>query len=180
MTNTTARAGASAPAAGPRPTPGGELAGAEARRHYLLAVARHTGAPLLTTSLALQIYAMSPWHTTARSTARRDLRDLARRAYLVPHDTETGRAYQLGSDPNPAHPARGRVRPSLLEAMRREGGEWTVGRLKRVWRQATGTHVLRMSCRRFLAGLHRDGHLDRHGDGTPRRFYTCHRAGGDV
>ncbi|MGW1158463.1 hypothetical protein ACWD5Q_06720 [Streptomyces sp. NPDC002513] len=179
MTTIAQAGGTTASAAGPRPTPGGELAGAEARRHYLLAVARHTNAPLLTTSLALQIYATSPWYTTARSTARRDLRDLARRAYLVPRDTKTGRAYQLGSDPHPAHPARGRIRQPLLELIRRDGGEWTVGRLKRYWHHATGTHVLRMSCRRFLADLHRDGHLDRHGDGTPRRFYTCHKPGGD-
>ncbi|TMU98059.1 hypothetical protein [Streptomyces sp. DASNCL29] len=175
----TVQAGAQAPAAGPRPTPGGKFTGAEARRHFLLAIARQAGTPHLTTSLAMQIYAMSPWHTTARTTARRDLRDLARRAYLVPHDTKAGRVYQLGSDPNPAHPVR-RVRQSLLEVIRREGGEWTVGRLKRAWHQATGTHVLRMSCRRFLADLHRDGHLDRHGDGTPRRFYTYRETGGDA
>ncbi|MEU1800811.1 hypothetical protein [Streptomyces sp. NPDC019937] len=174
----TVQAGASVPAAGHRPTPGGKFTGAEVRRNYLLAVARHTGTPL-TTGLALQIYAVSPWRTAARSTARRDLRDLARRAYLVPHDTEAGRVYRLGSDPNPVHPVR-RVRQSLLEVIRGEGGEWTVGRLKRAWHQATGTHVLRMSCRRFLADLHRDGHLDRHGDGTPRRFYTYRETGGDA
>ncbi|MCZ1006381.1 hypothetical protein [Streptomyces lydicus] len=173
----TAQAGAQAPAAGRRPTPNGKFTGVEVRRTYLLAVARHAGTPL-TTGLALQIYAVSPWRTTARSTARRDLRDLARRAYLVPHDTKAGRFYRLGSDPNPAHPARGRVRQHLLEAIRREGGEWTVGRLKRSWHQATGTHVLRMSCRRFLADLYRDGHLDRHGDGTPRRYYTHRENGG--
>lgn len=172
----TAQAGASAPAAGPRATPSSKFTGAEVRRNYLLAVARHTGMPL-TTGLALQIYAVSPWRTAARSTARRDLRDLARRAYLVPHDTKAGRVYRLGSDPNPVHPAR-HVRGSLLEVIRREGGEWTVGRLKRAWHQATGTHVLRMSCRRYLADLHRDGRLDRHGDGTPRRFYTYRAKGG--
>ncbi|MDX3714369.1 hypothetical protein PV733_36690 [Streptomyces europaeiscabiei] len=173
-----AQAGTEVPAAGPRPAPGSEFTGAEARRNYLLAVARHTGTPL-TTGAALQIYAASPWRTIARSAARRDLRDLARRAYLVPHDTETGRVYRLGSDPNPAHPVR-HVRQSVLEAIRREGGEWTVGRVKRAWRQVTGTHVLRMSIRRFLAALHRDGHLDRHGDDTPRRFYTYRETGGDA
>lgn len=168
---TVAQAGAQVPAPGPRPAPGSEFTGAEARRNYLLAVARHTGTPL-TTGVALQIYAVSPWRTIARSTARRDLRDLARRAYLVPHDTETGRVYRLGSDPNPAHPVR-HVRQSVLEVIRREGGEWTVGRVKRAWHQVTGTHVLRMSIRRYLAALYRDGHLDRHGDGTPRRYYTA-------
>jgi hypothetical protein len=168
---TTAQAGANtAPAAGRRGTPGGKPTGVEARRNYLLTVARHVGTPL-TTGLAIQIYAVSQWRTTARNTARRDLRDLARRAYLVPHDTKTGRVYQLGNDPNPAHPVR-HVRQSLLEVISREGGEWTVGRVKREWRQITGTHVLRMSIRRYLAALHRDGHLNRHGDGTPRRYYT--------
>jgi hypothetical protein len=140
------------------------------RRMHLLATARMLG-PTLTTQRALAIYAASHWRTVGRGTARRDLRDLARRAYLVPHDTTTGRIYRLGSDPNPAHPIR-HVRQSLLEVIRREGGEWTVGRVKRAWRQVTGTHVLRMSCRRYLAALHRDGHLARHGDGTARRFYT--------
>jgi hypothetical protein len=156
--------------------PDRKLTGAEARRHHLLTAARLTGTPL-TTRWALQIYAVSPWPGTARSTARRDLRDLARRAYLVPHDTTTGRAYQLGDDPNPTHPGRG-SRQRLLEEIRREGGEWTVGRLKRTWHRLLGTHILRMACRRYLAGLHRDGHLDRHGDGTPRRFYTYR--GGDT
>lgn len=149
------------------------------RRMHLMTTARALNTTL-TTRRALEIYAASHWRTIGRNAARRDLRDLARRAYLVPHDTETGRVYQLGSDPNPAHPARG-VRQSLLEVIRREGGEWTVGRLKRAWHKATGTHVLRMSCRRYLAALHRDGHLDRHGDGTVRRFYTLsNRKGGNA
>lgn len=174
---TVAQAGTQVPAAGRQPAPGREFTGAEARRNYLLAVARQTGTPL-TTSAALQIYAASPWRTIARSTARRDLRDLARRAYLVPYDTETGRAYRLG-DPSPAHPVR-HVRQSVLEVIRTEGGEWTVGRVKRAWHQVTGTHVLRMSIRRYLAALHRDGHLDRHGDGTPRRYYTYRETGGNA
>lgn len=175
---TTAPAGTSVPAAGRQPAAGREFTGAEARRNYLLAVARQTGTPI-TTGAALQIYAASPWRTIARRTARRDLRDLARRAYLVPHDTESGRVYRLGSDLNPVHPAR-HVRQSVLEVIRTEGGEWTVGRVKPVWHQVTGTHVLRMSIRRFLAALHRDGHLDRHGDGSPRRFYTYRETGGDA
>jgi hypothetical protein len=151
----------------------------DGRRMHLLAIARTHNATL-TTRRALEIYAASHWRTIGRNAARRDLRDLARRAYLVPHDTETGRAYRLGSDPNPAHPARG-VREALLEVIRREGGEWTVGRLKRAWRQFTGTHVLRMSCRRYLAALCRDGHLDRHGDDTAHRFYTLsNKKGGNA
>lgn len=148
------------------------------RRMHLLAIAR-THNTTLTTRRALEIYA-SHWSPIGRNAARRDLRDLARRGYLVPHDTETGRAYWLGADLNPVHPARG-VREAVLVVIRREGGEWTVGRLKRAWRQFTGTHVLRMSCRRYLAALHRDGHLDRHGDGTPHRFYTLsNKKGGNA
>lgn len=150
----------------------------ETRRTFLLAVVRNKGC-IITTSLALRIYAASQWKDVSRNTARRDLRDLARRARLVPAEHQGARFYRLSNDPNPAHPVR-HVRQSVLEVIRREGGEWTVGRVKRAWRQVTGTHVLRMSCRRFLAALHRDGHLDRHGDGTPRRFYTYRETGGDA
>ncbi len=143
------------------------------RRTYLLAVLRNLG-ETVTTKQALDIYAVSPWRTASRNTARRDLRDLARRAYLVPVEADGARTYGLGNNPNPPHPirARGGARPSLLEAIRREGGEWTVSRVKRACRQIVGTHVYRSTARRHLAALHRDGHLDRHGDGTPRRFYT--------
>jgi hypothetical protein len=34
-----------------------------------------------------------------------------------------------------------------------------------------------MSVRRYLAALHRDGHLELHGDGTPRRYYTLRQKG---
>lgn len=150
--------------------------GATTRRTYLLTAARSLG-EAVTTSQALQIYAASPWPTVSRSTARRDLRDLARRAYLVPVEHCGVRFYQLSSDPSPAHPRRG-TRKSLLEAIQAEGGEWTTGRIRRTWRQLLGTHVLRMAARRYLADLHRDGHLDRHGDGTPRRYYTPRQEGG--
>lgn len=171
----TALAGASAPAAGrlrkaaPRTT---------VRRTYLLAVLRNLGCGAVTTKLALNIYAESgEWATVGRNTARRDLRDLARRAYLVPAEHHGTRFYTLGSDPNPAHPGRG-VRKLVLESIQMESGEWTTGRVRRMWRHHIGTHVLRMSVRRYLADLHRDGYLDRHGDGTPRRFYT-YRAEGE-
>lgn len=147
-----------------------EAMGVETRRTFLLSAVRANGGPV-TTGQALRIYAASPWASVSRNTARRDLRDLARRTYLVPDEHRGRRFYRLGSDPHPAHPVRG-VRKFVLEAIRTEGGEWTTGRVKRTWHQFTGTHVLRMSIRRYLAALHRDGHLDRHGDGTPRRFYT--------
>lgn len=149
--------------------------GVETRRTFLLAVVRAEGGGPVTTSRALQIYAASPWAGVSRNTARRDLRDLARRAYLVAAEHQGARFYRLGSNPSPRHPAHG-VRKFVTEAIQAEGGEWTTGRVKRTWRGFTGTHVLRMSVRRYLAALHRDGHLDLHGDGTPRRFYTL--AGG--
>ncbi|MEU6496408.1 hypothetical protein ABZ890_39530 [Streptomyces sp. NPDC046984] len=143
------------------------------RREYLLAAIRRFGGGPVTTRRALNIYAKSrEWATAGRNTARRDLRDLARRAYLVPAEHHGARFYQLGSHSSPTHPARG-VRRFVLEAIQAEGGEWTTGRVKRTWHQFTGTHVLRMSARRYLADLHRDGHLDRHGDGTPRTYYTA-------
>jgi hypothetical protein len=142
------------------------------RRTYLIAVLRNFGGPV-TTKRALDIYAESGvWADVSRNTARRDLRDLARRAYLVPAEDRGARFYQLGSDPSPRHPAPG-VRKAVLEAIQAEGGEWTTGRVKRTWHRFTGTHVLRMSVRRYLAALHRDGHLELHGDGTPRRYYTA-------
>lgn len=152
------------------------MTGATTRRAYLLAVLRNFGGPV-TTKRALSIYAKSGvWVTASRNTARRDLRDLARRAYLVPAEHRGVRFYQLGSDPSPAHPARG-TRKSLLEAIQAEGGEWTTSRIRHTWRQLLGTHVLRMAARRYLAALHRDGHLDLHGDGTPRRYYTPRQEG---
>lgn len=146
------------------------------RREYLLAALRRFGGPV-TTKRALNIYAKSgEWATTNRNTARRDLRDLARRAYLVPAEHHGARFYQLDSNPMPAHPGRG-TRKSLLAAIQAEGGEWTTSRIRRTWRQLLGTHVLRMAARRYLADLHRDGHLDRHGEDTPRRYYTARQGG---
>jgi hypothetical protein len=147
------------------------------RREYLLAAIRRFGGPV-TTKSALNIYAKSrEWAGAGRNTTRRDLRDLARRAYLVPVEQGGARFYRLGSDPNPAHPGRG-TRKLLLEVIQAEGGEWTTGRIRRTWRQLLGTHVLRMAARRYLANLHRDGHLECHGNGTPRRYYTLRREGG--
>jgi hypothetical protein len=148
---------------------------ATARRMYLLAIVRNLG-ETVGTKRALQIYAASPWPTTSRNTARRDLRDLARRAYLVPAEADGRRGYVPGSDPSPAHPGRG-TRKVLLEVIQTEGGEWTTGRIRRTWRRLLGTHVLRMAARRYLADLHRDGYLECHGDGTPRRYYTPRHEG---
>ncbi|MEH0417893.1 hypothetical protein [Streptomyces sp. B21-083] len=147
------------------------------RREYLLAAIRRFGGGPVTTKRALNIYAKSrEWATVSRNTARRDLRDLARRAYLVPAEHRGARFYKLGTNPKPAHPVRG-ARKAVLEAIQTEGGEWTTGRVRRTWRQHTGTHALRMSVRRFLAAAHRDGHLDRHGYDTARRYYTARQEG---
>jgi hypothetical protein len=147
----------------------------ETRRTFLLAVVRNRGG-LVSTGLAVRIYAASPWKDVGRNTARRDLRDLARRAHLVPAEHRGARFYRLSSNSNPAHPMRG-ARKFVLEAIRIEGGEWTTGRVRRTWHRLIGTHVLRASARRYLADLQRDGHLDRHGDGTPRRYYTLRQEG---
>lgn len=68
----------------------------------------------------------------------------------------------------------------LLSVIRREGGEWTVGRAKPVYRRLLRRHTYRATIRRHLARLEADGHLIRHGDGTPRRYYTYRETGGDV
>lgn len=141
------------------------------RRTYLLAIVRNLG-ETVTTKQALQIYSTSPWRTVSKNTARRDLRDLARRAYLMPVEVDGIRSYAVGDEPNPRHPVHG-SREALLELILREGGEWTVGRVKRAWRRILGTHVIRAYVRRLLAQLHQRGYLDRHGDGTPRRYYTA-------
>ncbi|MEU1443047.1 hypothetical protein [Streptomyces mirabilis] len=147
----------------------------ETRRTFLLAVVRNNGG-LVTTSRALQIYSVSPWNGAGRNTARRDLRDLARRAYLVPAEHRGARFYRLGDNPNPRHPSR-YGRQGLLETIRQEGGEWTAGRAKAAMHRAVGTHILRASARRNLADLHWLGHLDRHGDGTARLYYTPRQEG---
>ena len=62
------------------------------RRAYLLAAVREYGRPV-TTQFAEQVMADSPWPTTGRNTARKDLRGLAKRGYLAPVDTDQGRIY---------------------------------------------------------------------------------------
>lgn len=59
----------------------------------------------------------------------------------------------------------------MRTAIERDGGEWTTGRVKRLFhRDARLTHVLRVTIRRHLARLHAEGFLDLRE--TPgRRFY---------
>lgn len=147
------------------------------RRMYLLGAARKLG--LVDTQMALVIYAASPWHGVGRNTARRDLRDLGRRAYLVPAEVDGARVYRIGTQDNPVHPFRGHLRDALLDQIRSEGGEWTAGRAQAACRRLVGTHFYRYAARRLLTDLHRLGRLDCHGEGTPRRFFTVTTTGED-
>ncbi|MFD7016045.1 hypothetical protein [Streptomyces sp. NPDC059928] len=67
---------------------------------------------------------------------------------------------------------------NLINTIRAEGGEWTVGRAKPVYRRYLRSHTLRATIRRHLALLEETGLLTRHGDGTSRRFYL-YRPEGD-
>ncbi|CAL9314220.1 MULTISPECIES: hypothetical protein [unclassified Streptomyces] len=65
------------------------------RREYLYAAVRKHGRPV-TTGLAEQLMADSPWPTTKRNTARKDLRALAGRGLLiVGQDVEGRTTYHL-------------------------------------------------------------------------------------
>jgi hypothetical protein len=83
--------------------------------------------------------------------------------------TTTVQAGASAAGPRTRHPD---VMAHLLSVIRREGGEWTVGRAKPVYRRFLRKHTYRATIRRHLARLEADGHLIRHGDGTPRRYYT--------
>ncbi|MEV6833563.1 hypothetical protein AB0N17_03370 [Streptomyces sp. NPDC051133] len=64
------------------------------RRAYLLDAIRTDGRPV-TTQLAAQLLADSPWPTAGRNTARKDLRALAAQGHLAPAGAEGRRAYTL-------------------------------------------------------------------------------------
>ena len=66
---------------------------------------------------------------------------------------------------------REEARALLLATIQAQGGEWTTGRVKRLYRKRLPTHVLRVTMRRDLAALHTDGHLVLH-ESPHRRFYT--------
>ncbi|MFJ3834500.1 hypothetical protein ACIPY6_03165 [Streptomyces sp. NPDC090054] len=59
----------------------------------------------------------------------------------------------------------------LLSVIVRERGQWTVGRVKRLYARHCESHVLRSTIRRELARLHAAGELVMH-DGSDRRYYT--------
>jgi hypothetical protein len=67
----------------------------------------------------------------------------------------------------------------MRSAISRSGGEWTPGRVKRLFhRDARLTHVLRVTIRRHLATLHAEGVLELHE--TPgRRYYTPTKDGAE-
>ncbi|MGW5123219.1 hypothetical protein ACWEQ7_03985 [Streptomyces sp. NPDC004069] len=60
------------------------------RRSYLLAAIRAAGQPV-TTARAEQLMTDSPWPTTRRNTARKDLRALAVRGHLAAETATDGR-----------------------------------------------------------------------------------------
>lgn len=59
----------------------------------------------------------------------------------------------------------------LLSVIISERGQWTVGRVKRLYGRYHEGHVLRSTIRRELALLHEAGELVLH-DGSDRRYYT--------
>ena len=65
----------------------------------------------------------------------------------------------------------------FLAEIREQDGEWTTGRVKQLYRRHLTGHIYRHNIRRDLAHLHREGHLDRRGDGTSRRYYTLRQEG---
>ncbi|MGW2582981.1 hypothetical protein ACWCYZ_16870 [Streptomyces virginiae] len=62
------------------------------RREWLLAALQQTDHPV-TTHEAEQLLAQSPWPSSGRNTARKDLRGLARRGLLAAVDADGRRAY---------------------------------------------------------------------------------------
>ncbi|MET7560601.1 hypothetical protein ABZS95_10390 [Streptomyces sp. NPDC005479] len=62
------------------------------RRGWLATAIKAEAAPV-TTHRAAQLLAASPWPTSGRNTARKDLRALAARGLLVAVDTDGRRAY---------------------------------------------------------------------------------------
>ncbi|MEV6569984.1 hypothetical protein [Streptomyces sp. NPDC051577] len=64
----------------------------------------------------------------------------------------------------------------LLSVIISERGQWTVGRVKRLYGRYCETHVLRSTIRRELAGLYAAGELEMHHE-SDRRYYTLSSGG---
>jgi hypothetical protein len=73
--------------------------------------------------------------------------------------------------------ARAEARALLLAAIQTQRGEWTTGRVKRLYRKHLPTHILRVTMRRDLTALHAAGHLVLH-EAPNRRYYTYCTKGG--
>ncbi|MFD6970720.1 hypothetical protein [Streptomyces sp. NPDC059949] len=65
----------------------------------------------------------------------------------------------------------------LLSVIISERGQWTAGRVKRLYGRYCEGHVLRSTIHRDLAALHEAGELVLH-DGSDRRYYTLSPDGG--
>lgn len=76
----------------------------------------------------------------------------------------------LAGESTPA-PKTADRRAYLLDRIRSGRGQWTPGRVKRLYQRLGLTHVYRATIRADLAALCRDGHLVLH-DGSDRRYYT--------
>lgn len=62
------------------------------RRAWLATAIQGTAAPV-TTQRAAELLAVSPWPTAGRNTARKDLRALVQRGFLIAADTDGRRTY---------------------------------------------------------------------------------------
>ncbi len=89
-----------------------------------------------------------------------------------------GKGTGTTGEPTPAPRwATAERRAWLLSVITSERGQWTVGRVKRLYSQYHEGHVLRSTIRRELALLHEAGELVLH-DGSDRRYYTLAPGGG--
>lgn len=96
-----------------------------------------------------------------------------------PQTSEEGKGTgTTGGEPTPA-PRRtdAERRHWLLSVIISERGQWTAGRVRRLYGRYCEGHVLRATIRRDLAALHAAGELVMH-DGSDRRYYTLTPGGG--
>ncbi|MCX4540460.1 hypothetical protein [Streptomyces sp. NBC_01565] len=97
---------------------------------------------------------------------------------LIPVLAEGKGTGTTGGEPTPAPRRTDAERLHwLLSVIISERGQWTVGRVKRLYGRYHEGHVLRSTIRRELALLHEAGELILH-DGSDRRYYTLAPGGG--